>query len=235
MKNILLTAVALLVSASLGLAADSPRTLSVTGTAQVSVAPDICYIDFVITTNHKTSASAAYRSNNEDMTDIRDGIFDLDVEKKDVQTRDFSIAPQYHWDDDRDRSIFDGYEVSHTLHVKLRDIERVSDVLDAAVSAGATRVSSVTFTVENPKKYLGEARIEAIKAARAKAETIAETAGVIVLKPLTISEQEPYSWNRYAAQANVSLDAMQYHGGGASLAPGQFELSHTVHITYEIR
>jgi uncharacterized protein YggE len=93
----------------------------------------------------------------------------------------------------------------------------------------------VNFTVENPKKYLADARLEAIRAARAKAEAMAEVAGVQLLKPISIIEQEPNSWYRYAAQANVSLATVAGAGSEASLEPGEVKLTTTVHITYEIR
>jgi len=237
MKRIALSlAVAGLVAAT-GLAADeAPRTLTVTGTAQVAVEPDICYMTFVITTEHPKSAAEAYRENNRVMTAVRDAVTGQGIAQKDVQTQNFTIAPQYRWDDDRDENIFEGYQVSHSLFVKLRDIDKASAVLDAAVSAGATQVSGVSFTVENPKDYLAEARVEAIKAARAKAELIAQTAGVTLLRPMMISENEPGDWRVYHAQANVDLASTGWQGAGeASLEPGEVKLSHTVNITYEMK
>jgi len=235
-KPTILFTLAALLAAVPAFAGEDTHTLRVTGTAEVSVAPDICYMNFVVVTEHRKSAKQAYRENNDIMDGLAAAIRARGLESKDVQSRNFTVSPQYHWDDDRDRQIFDGYEVSHTLYVKLRDIDKVSDVLDAAVDAGATQVSSVTFTVENPKKYLSDARVEAIKAARAKAELIAETAGVTLLKPIHINEQEPRSWNRFAAQANVSFDGPDYRGNGeAALEPGEIKLSHTVNITYEIK
>jgi uncharacterized protein YggE len=218
-----------------GFAADEPHTLAVTGTAEVAIAPDICYLSFVVTTTHKKSAATAYRENNELMTAVSNAVKALGIEPKDIQTRDFSLSPKYYWDDDRDRQVFDGYEVSHTLFVSLRDTDKASAVLDAGVGAGATSVAGVSFTVENPKKYLADARLEAIRAARAKAEAMAEVAGVTLLKPITIVEQEPNSWFRYAAQANVSFDRGASGGGEAALEPGQVKLTTTVHITFEIR
>ena len=235
MKNRLLLAVGAAIAITGPALADKPnRTLAVTGTAEVAVSPDICYMTFIVTTEHKSSAAKAYQENNRTMTAVRDAIREAGVEQKDIQTQGFSIAPQYHWNKDRDRSIFDGYKVSHNLHVKVRDLEVVSGVLDAGVTAGATQVSGVDFTVENPKKYLLDARVEAIKAARKKAELIAETAGVELLKPISISEYEPGGYRRFA-QANVSFEATGTGGGGASLAPGEVKLTLTMNITWEIK
>jgi len=235
MKNRLLIAVAAAIAITGPALAEKPtHTLAVTGTAEVAVSPDICYMTFIVTTEHKSSAAKAYQDNNRTMIAVRDAIRKAGVEQKDIQTQGFSITPQYHWNKDRDRSIFDGYKVAHNLHVKVRDLENVSGVLDAGVTAGATQVSGVDFTVENPKKYLLDARVEAIKAARKKAELIAETAGVELLKPISISEYEPGAWNRYA-QANVAFDRSGGASGQASLAPGEVKLTLTMNITYEIK
>jgi uncharacterized protein YggE len=235
MKNRLLLAVAAAIAIAGPALAEKPnRTLAVTGTAEVAVSPDICYMTFTVITEHKSSAAKAYQENNQTMTAVRDAIRKAGVEPKDIQTQGFSITPQYHWNKDHDRNIFDGYKVAHNLHVKVRDLEGVSGVLDAAVTAGATQVSGVDFTVENPKKYLLDARVEAIKAARKKAELIAETAGVELLKPITISEYEPGGYRRFA-QANVAFERNGGGGGGASLAPGEVKLTITMNITYEIR
>ncbi len=235
-RSLLLIAVALLATASLAMAEKTTRTLAVTGTAEVAVSPDICYMTFVVTTEHKTSAVKSYKKNNELMTEVSAAIRELDIESKDIQTRNFSITPEYRWIEKTNKRVFEGYEVSHTLFIKVRDLEKVSDILDAAVTAGATQVSSVTFTVENPKKYLVDARVEAIKAARKKAELMAGTAGVKLLKPMSISEYEPGGYYRFAAQANVAFDATTLSGGeSVSLEPGEVKLSLTVNITYEIR
>jgi uncharacterized protein YggE len=221
--------------AAAGFAAETPHTLAVTGTAEVAVAPDICFLSFVVETEHRKSAATAYRENNELMTAVSDAVKALGIEPRDIQTRGFSLSPKYHWDDDRDKQVFDGYQASHTLFVSLRDTDKASSVLDAGVGAGATRVDGVSFTVENPKKYLAEARLEALRAARAKAEAMAGVAGVHLLKPISIVEQEPNSWYRYAAQANVSLMAGAGAPSEASLEPGEVKLTTTVHVTFEIR
>lgn len=233
MKRKLLGTVLLFVmTASLGIAEQERRTLAVTGTAEVSVAPDICYMSFTVQTRHK-SAAMAYRNNNELMNKVNEALKAEGIPPKDIQTIHFSISPQYHYEKDSYKEIFDGYLVSHTLYVKVRDLSKVSDILDVAVEAGATRVSGVTFTVENPKKYLEDARIEAIKAARKKAEVIASHTGVKLGKPISITESEPGSY--YLPQTNIALDGFYRNGGtGASLETGEIKLTHTVYITYEI-
>ncbi len=237
MKNLTVVSLTLLVLfAPAAAAEENIRTLTVTGTAEVTVVPDICYLNFGVTTEHKTSAGQAYKDNNQRMDALRATIRSLGVEDNDMQSRNFSVNPKYRYDNRTEKRTFEGYEVRHSLAVSLRALDKATDVLDAAMAAGASEVSSVSFTVENPKKYLGDARVEAIKAAQKKAETMAQAAGVTLLKPTSIYENEPGNYRyAYAQTANAWIDETGAGAAGAALAPGETKLSLTVNITYEIK
>jgi uncharacterized protein YggE len=233
-KTLLLVAV--LGFAACAVAAEEPlhRTLTVTGTAEVKVSPDICYMSFAVSTRSR-SAVQAYKDNNEQMGKINVAIKALGIEAKDLQTVNFSITPEYHYEKNSSKRVFDGYLVANNLSVSVRDLAKVSAILDAAMSAGAVEVGGVTFTIENPKKYTADARIDAIKAAKAKAEVIASEAGVRIKKPVTISESEPGNYNYMFAQANTAVYRNAVGGADTpSLEPGEVKLTHTVYITYEI-
>jgi uncharacterized protein len=226
---------AMTVVVALAAAPEKPvRTLAVTGTAEVSVKPDICNISFGVETFDKKSAREAYRSNAEVMNALSAAVLATGIDTKDVQTSGFSVTPQYHYDNDNHRRIFDGYRVYHSLDVKVRDLDKPSAVLDAGMDAGATQVNNVTFAVENPKKYTSDARVEAVKAAQAKAQSMADLTGVKLGKPISISENEPGGWGQYYAQANVAVDAASAVAESPGLQPGEFKLTRTVYITYEI-
>jgi hypothetical protein len=211
------------------------RMLAVTGTAEVSVKPDICYISFGIETFHKKSAREAYRSNGELMTGLTASVRAAGIPDKDIQTSSFTVTPQYHYADTSHRRVFDGYRVYQSLDVKVRELDKASAVLDAGMDAGATQVNNVTFAVENPKKYTADARVEAVKAAQDKAQSMADLTGVKLGKPISISENEPGGWGQYyAPQANVALDAASPVAELPGLQPGEFKLTRTVYITYEI-
>jgi uncharacterized protein len=231
------TALALALSIMVALAAapEKPtRTLAVTGTAEVSVKPDICYISFGVETFHKKSAGEAYRTNADLMNALNASVKAAGIPDKDLQTSGFSVTPQYRYEDNTHRRLFDGYRVYHSLDVKVRDLDKASAVLDAGMDAGATQVNSVTFAVENPKKYTADARVEAVKAAQDKAQSMAGLTGVKLGKPINISENEPGGWGQYYAQANVAVDAASAVAESPGLQPGEFKLTRTVYITYEI-
>jgi uncharacterized protein len=231
----IIAAMVMVMAVALAAAPEQPRrTLTVTGTAEVSVKPDICYISFGVETIHKKSAREAYRVNSESMNALSAAVKAAGIEPKDIQTSSFSVTPQYRYDEDNRRRFFEGYRVYHALDVNVRDLDKASAVLDAGMEAGATQVNNVTFAVENPKKYTADARVEAVKAAAAKAQTMADLTGVKLGKPISISESEPGGYGQYYAQANTAIDRTSVGEDTPSLQPGQFKLTRTVYITYEI-
>jgi uncharacterized protein YggE len=237
MKKILIAAMAILCAINLLKAEEEEpkrRTLVVTGTAELTVAPDICYMSFVVETIGR-KASEAYLENIEIMNAINAAIKAQGVESKDMRTTNFSFTPQYRYTD-KDKRIFEGYRVYNTLNVSVRDLSKVSNVLDAAVEAGASDVQGINFTVENPKKYTEEARREALRAARKKAEESAEILGFRLGTPIMVTESEPGAYQPYA-QANVMMERAAYADGavgGVTLEAGEIKLARTVYVTYEI-
>lgn len=211
------------------------RTLQVTGIADVSVAPDICYMSFVVQTTHRKAADA-YQENVEIMNRINTTVKAHGIASRDMKTTNFSIIPLYHYSDIGNRRIFDGYQVNNVLHIGVRDLGKVSAVLDAAVDAGAVDIQGINFTVENPRERSEEARLEALKAAKAKADEAAAILGFKLGTPISVSETEPGTYNPYNQQNLL-------RAGGAfvadcSAAPaleaGEVKLTRIVYVTWEI-
>ena len=235
MKKVITLVVVLAALAMAAPVEKTPRTLTVTGTAEVSVQPDICYVSFGAETVNKRSARDAYRTNSVLMNAITAAVKAAGIEAKDIQTAQFSVTPSYRTEEKTGKRLFDGYAVSQQIDVKVRDLEKVSAVLDAGIEAGATEIGSVSFTVENPKRYTADARMEAARAAQAKAQTMAEVMGVTLGKPTSITESEPGGYGNYYAQSNVTMES---RSGDAvdtpSLQQGEVKLTRTVYVTYEI-
>ncbi len=217
------------------------RTLQVSGTAEVKLSPDICYMTFTVESEHKNAAKA-YREMTKLSNQIIARIKALGIDPADIKSFYFSIMPYYKIVANTSRQVIDGYRIFHYLMATVRDLEKVSDVLDSAVEAGATGVASINFTVEDPKKHTADARVRAFQAAKAKAEKTAEVLGFRVGTPIAIAENEPggYQGHPYYPQS-VQAGAMreyaaqaQPQASGVALEPGEQSFSVTVHITYEI-
>lgn len=238
-KLLLGLAVVLLLACGPNTGRPERRTLTLTGTAETDVGPDICYLSFTTETRNR-SATQAYRDNTALTAKQSNAIKALGIDAKDLQTASFTITPEYHYTKGSTRRIFDGYRVVNTLSVKVRDLTKASDVLDAAMNAGATEVSGVSFTVENPKKYTAKVREDAVRAAREKAEKIASLNGVRLGKPISITEDEPGGYggrysNLFAQAQTRGFDAASAEREpGSALQQGEIKLTHTVHVVYEV-
>lgn len=212
----------------------SPGTISVTGEGKIAVSPDIAEMSFGVTTGVQTTAKAASDTVAADMQKILAAVKATGVLDKDITTESFQLSPSYDWTDGRQR--LRGYEASQSLRVKVRDLDKVGDVLTAATDNGANQAGGVSFTLDNPEGKKDEARTEAIADAKKKAENLAKQLGQTLGDVQSFSENGGgwYPPVMYAARTE------SYGVGGAMedkavLPSGEQDLTVTVNITYELR
>lgn len=172
------------------------RTLSVTGTGRVLMVPDLAYINIGIRSEAQ-DVSSALTANNTQATAISDAIKDVGVEEKDLQTANFNVYSIQQYDQNGQPS-YVSYSVENTLYVTVRDLTKLSQVLDAALGAGANQIYGINFDLANRQSALDQARDLAIKDAQAKALAVAATSGVTLGQIQTInvsntSYVQPYS------------------------------------------
>lgn len=161
------------------------RTLSVTGTGRVLMVPDLAYINIGVR-NEAQDVSSALAANNTQATAISDAIKAVGVEEKDLQTANFNVYSIQQYDQNGQPSYIN-YEVENTLYVTVRDLTKLSQVLDAALGAGANQIYGINFDLANRQSALDQARDLAIKDAQAKALAVAATSGVTLGQIQTIN------------------------------------------------
>ena len=102
-------------------------------------------------------------------------------ERRDVRTTLLSVQPRYDYRDGQAPKLT-GYELANVVEVTVRDLDRVGDVVDGALGAGATSMDGLSFRVADPAPAEREARIRAMAAApRASADVLAEAAGLAIV------------------------------------------------------
>jgi uncharacterized protein YggE len=206
-----------------------PPMISVTGEATVNAKPDLAQIDGGVTTDAKT-ARAASDANNAAMGKVLLALKGAGIDEKDYQTARLSLQPQYASGNNRNApNVITGYRASNRVTVKVHDIAKLANVVDALVSSGANDISGISFTVSNASKLLDDARPQAIADARRKAEIYAKAAGVTLGAPLTIVEQG--SAIPMAYRANKMAVGM----APAPVAPGEETLHLTVGVSWAIK
>jgi len=167
-----------------------PRTISVSGTGEVSTVPDIAYVTVGVRTA-SDSAREALSQNNAAMEKVLDALKKAGVADKDMQTFNLSLNPRWGQQVNQDGTrtqVQTGYEAANQLRITARDLSTLGGLLDAVTSAGANEMNGIQFDVDDPAKLLAEARARAVKDARATAELYAREAGVELGDVLMISE-----------------------------------------------
>jgi uncharacterized protein YggE len=206
-----------------------PPAISVTGEANVSVAPDQAQIDGGVTSDAKTAREAS-DANNAAMGKVLLALKGAGIEEKDYQTSRLSLQPQFATPSkvaERGPGIV-SFRASNRVTVKVRDVTKVAGIIDALVGAGANDIGGISFTVTRASKHLDEAREKAIADARRKAEIYAKAAGVTLGEPISISEEgAPVPIFRGKVAAPMAA--------GAPVAQGEETLSVTVSVSWAIK
>jgi uncharacterized protein len=205
--------------------------ISVSGEANVSVAPDLAQVEGGVTSEGKTAREAS-ETNNAAMGKVLLALKGAGIDEKDYQTSRLSLQPQYAAaTPNRGTPQISGYRASNRVTIKVRDITKVANVVDMLVTAGANEIGGINFIVTQASKALDEARTSAVADARRKAEIYAKAAGVTLGEPLSIVEEG-------AAPPPVFRSKMAAPMAGSAptpVAPGEELLSISVNVTWAIK
>jgi uncharacterized protein YggE len=153
-------------------------SIVVSGTGRVSVAPDIADLRLGVAVTRPT-VDAARAEAATTMDAILAAVDAAGVPRRDVRTALLSVQPRYDYRDNRPPTLT-GYELANVVEVTVRDLERLGDVVDGTLGAGATSMDSLSFRVADPAPAEREARILAMAAARGRADVLAEAAGLTI-------------------------------------------------------
>ncbi|WP_206453431.1 SIMPL domain-containing protein [Aurantimonas marina] len=218
-------------------AAPAPRSLVVTGTGEATMKPDLAIASFTVLRSAET-ARAALDQANAAMREVTAGMRELGAEDRDLQTSGFSIAPQYRYDNQRPDGVqtppaIVAYEVRNTLTVRVRDIARLGEILDKAVTLGVNQGGEISFDVAEPRQARDAARKNAVADAMATATVLAEAAGVTLGPVREISEDvavlPPMPLNR-----SMKMMAAEAAPSVVPVETGENTFSASVRMVYDI-
>src|SRR5690606_4944928 len=167
----------------------SNRGISVTGVGEVEVTPDEATINFGVETSAPTSEEAA-QQNAQQMERVIAALVAAGIPRDEIETRNFSVYPEYVSDDRGENPRVRGYRVTNQVSVETRQLDQVGSLIDAGLGAGANRIDGVTFGISDPQSAEAEALRAAVARARASAETLPPALGV-PLGPLVHATTAP--------------------------------------------
>jgi len=191
-------------------------TITVTGTAEIMVVPDMADIRLRIVKTDK-NLRAAKAQNDAGLAKLLDLIKRFDIAATDVKTDFISVKEKYDHikpkAGDETTEVFAGYTVSRSIVVRLRDLKRFESFFSDVIESGVNDVSDVAFQTSELRKFKDQARTGAIKAAREKAEAIAKEIGQTIGKAVSIQEENLDGYR--SSYANVTSNTFIIDGEGA--------------------
>jgi uncharacterized protein YggE len=175
-------------------------------------------------------APAAIAQNAAQLDRVRAALRRAGVAERDIQTSSLNLNPDFAYEQNQPPRLL-AYQASHQLSVRLRNVGTAGRIIDALVAAGANQVSGPTLQVDRPDAALDEARTRALAAGRQRADLYARSLGMRVVRLLSVGEgaqaDGPVPLAAVRVQANKAADT--------SLAPGEQQLSVTLHMSFELQ
>ena len=196
----------------------------------VEAEPDIVTVGAGVTTQARTAVEAM-RTNATAMTAVIDRIEALGIPERDIQTTGISLGAMYDYNQQTQRQVFRGYQASNRVSVKLRDIDRTGEVLDALVAAGATDLGGPDWSIDDDTAARAQARTAAVERARAQALEYARLSGYSDLRLLEINETIVPSRPMPMVQQMARAEAAD---ASTPVQPGMIEAGVTITVKYEL-
>ena len=160
--------------------------LDVSAEGRTSRVPDVATIRAGVVSQAPTAA-AALADNARRMTRVLAALRKAGVAPRDLATATVGLSPQYRYADGQPPAVM-GYQATNTVTVRFRDVATSGGILDALVTEGANQIDGPNLSIDKPDAALDEARTDALKRARARADLYAAAAGLHVARIVSIAE-----------------------------------------------
>lgn len=206
------------------------RIINVNGTGTVYLTPDIAYINIGV---HTDGAEVGQAVNNNSLKSqaVIKAIKALGVADKDIQTTNFSVINSVQYDPTTGAELGMTYSVDNTVIVTMRDMAKLSGLLDGAIAAGANNINSVVFDIAEKSAAVQEARLLALKNAKDLATELTSGLGVTLgaVQSLSYYDSSPSPY------FGIGGESMSTGASTTPINPGQMQLTVNVSISYEIK
>jgi uncharacterized protein YggE len=163
--------------------------------------PDVMAITAGVVTTGPTAAQAL-RENSELAGRLIETVRGRGIEPRDVRTTNLEVTPVFerrpNQDDDEEGRRIIGYMARNTVELRLRDLNRAPELLDAFLQAGANSVSGPRFSLSDDGPATMAAQREAVRLAREEAENYARALGMRIVRVLRVSERGRQIGDGYA-------------------------------------
>lgn len=236
MKKLMCLILAAVLLLSMSGAALADDTITVNGTATVQLEPDMVMIMLGVEAVDPEVLDAQ-KTVNEAMAKVIEALTgeELAIAEEDIATSEYRIDERYEYNYEVGKSEMIGYAATAMLSICVRELDKAGAVIDAAMMAGANRLSGVEFMSSNQTEARDQALTIAVQDGIRKAKVIAAAAGIeLPAIPSEIIEQSSYSYAASNSIVMYDMAAATAEGSATTLQAGMLSLNATVQITYEI-
>lgn len=207
------------------------RTISVDGTSTLKVAPNKAVVNISIENTAK-DAKEASEQNAIVMNKIQSAILGLSITKDKLQTINYDLSPVY--DLNNSSRKITGYRVTNEITVNIEDINLVGTVIDTAINAGASRVNSVEFGLQDSDIYKDKVLAQAILDAKRKAQVIAQTLGKNIVNVVSVNTGNTYIEARSLNNAMYMKADSALMDTSAPIQSGDINVKANVSVVFEM-
>lgn len=213
------------------ISADATRLdLSVSGKS--TRVPDLATISAGVQTQAKT-AQDAIAQNATHMKQVVAALRAAGIAERDIQTSNISLNPQYDYRrEDGQGPILTGYMASNQVSVKFRDIAKAGAIIDALVAVGANQINGPMLSIDDLDSALDEARLDAIRAGRERADLYARALGKRVVRLVMVSEGG--GMTRPPMPVVAYSRAMAMDEASSEILPGEQDVSVTLQMSFDL-
>jgi uncharacterized protein YggE len=207
----------------------SQNIITFTGEGKIYTKPDIAFIDFSVVTQGE-EIGRIQDANTKKMNKVIEFLKSFGIEEKDIKTTNYNLYPQYVYENSKIPQIM-GYQITQTLNVKVRQMDKIGEILEKVVNIGINQVNALYFGVENDEELKEQARKLAIDDAKKKAEKLSQELGIKLGKLSNFSENVA-GYPTYREYYGYGVGG----GGGApDIQTGENEIIVNVTLTYQVR
>ena len=204
-------------------------TISVSGEGVIEVPPDIATISLGVVSRNKDAAQVQ-SDNARIATNVINSVVALGIERRNIRTGNYNFRQVYH-NDDNNRRVFDGYEVTNTVTIIVNDLSKIGKIIDSALSNGANQVDSLNFGIRDKEKFQNDALRLAVRDALKKAEIAAAELGKSIVSVRSVSiNSASISVPRVEKLAMRNMDS----NFETPIESGTLNCSASVHVEFEI-
>jgi uncharacterized protein YggE len=206
------------------------RVIEVSGNSEVQAAPDLTTLEIAIET-HAATADHAAGLNGALAEKVRDALTSKLANKGTMWTGGYSLFPEYN-EPHEGKPTVTGYRAENSITVQTGELGLIGPLIDAAIGAGANRISSLNYSLRADSNARSEAIGKAARDAQTQASALADALGLKlgpIIKASTESEVHPVPLARFASSAAMATNLQ------TPITAGQVTVPATVSLTYGIK